>query len=183
MRRPRPAAVPEAGTADTRFVSPADVRTLASLLKRSGVELESMVRGPSMGTTLPHDSHILIRCAETTGRPGEVIAFVAGAGLIAHRVVTRWSGHLITRGDAAVVCDPPVPLDAVLGPVTAWRTDGAWRPVGQEPHVGFGRRIARAFDLVFILMGLSLHPRLGRWVAGIGIRVYGRWVRLTHRVQ
>lgn len=103
---------------------------LGTLLTRSGKIIESEVRGTSMGSTIPTGSRIHI-CPLTDAEysSGQVVAFVAGNKLFAHRIVHCGKRGFLTRGDARVLCDPPIPRQSIVGVVTECFHDGAWRAV------------------------------------------------------
>ena len=156
---------------------PTDLGTaLAPLLRRAGSVIESEIRGRSMGSTLPPGTRIRIRClAEAGYRTGSVVAFVAGRGLVGHRVVGRGSDRrgrtvLLTRGDGTPVCDPPVEPDLVLGEVTDWHDGRAWRPIPDPPPITALRRLAAAGLLLLVRLTLAVDPRLaGRLAAGLAL--------------
>ncbi|MGI5145975.1 hypothetical protein ACQEVC_06180 [Plantactinospora sp. CA-294935] len=68
-------------------------------------------------------------------RPGEVVAYQHGEGIVVHRVVARLPEHLLTAGDNLPLYDPPVPRAALLGrvPQVAARIPGVpavgWPPL------------------------------------------------------
>jgi len=112
---------PEAGLART-----------AAGLRLIGSELESVVRGGSMGSSLPAGARIRI-VRNQTGRyaPGAIVAFLAGDALIAHRVVSnvvdrRGRTGVVTKGDAALICDPPIQSEIVIGEVRSVQLQGEW---------------------------------------------------------
>ncbi len=108
---------------------------LASLLARRDGFLEARVEGRSMGETLPEGS--LIRVQPGRDRdfvPGDVVAIAVNEKIVVHRVL-RASTLLLTRGDAEVLPDPPVPGAWVIGPVIEARVEGgSWGPVGPAPR-------------------------------------------------
>ena len=161
--------------APARFISPEDVAALAALLSRSGTDLESEIRGPSMGPTLTHGARIRIRCETGSSiHLGQVVAFLAEPGLVAHRMVAHQGKHILTRGDASTACDPPIQLDRVLGVVDAWYNGTDWRPVGAPPAASLVRRIGSAFSSIVIRAALATSPRLARRVAMWGFRIQRR---------
>jgi hypothetical protein len=103
---------------------------LAPLLRKSGLEIESEIRGSSMHPTLPAGTRIRIRCGNAPYRPGDIVAIVADPP-IAHRVISclrRGSrDYVITRGDASWYCDLPVVEEQILGVVTAQLDADGWR--------------------------------------------------------
>jgi hypothetical protein len=119
---------------------PARILAVAARVRAPERTLESTVEGMSMGRTLPAGSRIRIELAHR-GRyeVGEVVAFLAGRHVVVHRVVRRGrggsaGGYLLTRGDAALVPDPPVEERRVLGAVTGVARDGGWVAVNACPR-------------------------------------------------
>ena len=164
--------------APARFVAPEDVKAIATLLQRSESVLESQVRGPSMGTTLPDGVHIRIQCGTRVARrPGVIVTFLTKPGLVTHRVVACRGGHVLTRGDATGACDPPVPLDHVLGTVDAWRTETEWHPVPGPPRRSLAGRLGSALSLLAVYAALVVHPRFANRVAMWGFRLRNRFQR------
>jgi hypothetical protein len=142
---------------------------LAGWVARSGAPLESTIAGPSMLPTLPPGAQVRIEAAPWG--PGDVIAFAAGRGLVAHRVVGQGRGArarawVVTRGDARVLCDPPGRVAHVAGRVAAWRAPGsaAWEPVPPAPaRTGVRGWAARTFARV-LLAALEWHVWAARAV-------------------
>ena len=119
----------------------ASATELAPLLKKSGLEIESEVRGSSMHPALPAGSRIRIRCGSAPSRLGDLIAIVADPPIV-HRVVShqrcRSRLYTITRGDASWFCDLPVTDDQILGIVCQQQEGGSWSvPRAFEPPAGF----------------------------------------------
>ena len=167
--------------ADTpaRFVAPEDVKAVATLLKRSASILESQVRGHSMGSTLPDGVHVRIQCGTSIARrTGVVVTFLTEPGLVTHRAIAYRGGHVLTRGDATGACDPPVPLDRILGTVDAWRMGTEWLPVADPPRRSLAGRIGSALSLFAVSAALTVHPRLANRVAVWGFRFRDRFLRL-----
>ncbi len=108
---------------------------LGTLLTRSGKIIESEVRGSSMGSAIPTGSRIRIcPLAGSEYSVGQVVAFVAGNKLFAHRIVHCSSRGVLTRGDAGILCDPPIPRESIVGAVTECFQDGEWRALkGRQP--------------------------------------------------
>jgi hypothetical protein len=105
---------------------------LGALLGRSGRVIESEISGSSMGSTLPSRCRIRIhRLALEQYRPGQVIAFIAGGRMFAHRIVYRSRQGVLTRGDTHVWCDLPVPVCVILGVVAERFLDGKWCPLSE----------------------------------------------------
>lgn len=122
----------------------ADERTLATLevLRRSGGEIESTVRGNSMGQTLPAGTRIRIACGPCADlADGAAIAVVAGDAMIGHRLVGRCRDRrgreaLLIRGDATLICDPPIDPALIVGQITCRQAGAGWQPVPPAPYRG-----------------------------------------------
>ena len=168
--------------APARFVRAEDMRSLAHLLKRSGSCIESEIRGPSMGPTLPPGTRVRIRCGEDlTFEPGQIVAFLSEDRLIAHRLLGRGRhgrarGFLLTRGDATALCDAPVTATTVLGIVTGRLVGDEW---GQVPPSPAPTPFTRAMQAIANLL-LDVHPALARLFALAAFRVRNSLLRLTH---
>jgi len=153
---------------------------LVPLLQRVGRDIESEIQGRSMGISLPPGTRILIRCREDGAYPdGCVVAFIAGRGLVGHRVVGRRSDRggqplLLTRGDGTIVPDPPVEANRVLGEVTEWHNGKEWRPVPPAPTQSTAPRLGAAGLLALVRMTLALDlnmaGRLARIMASVARR-------------
>ena len=164
--------------APAQFVAPEDMKAIATLLKRSERILESQVRGHSMGATLPDGVRVRIRCGTSVAhRPGIVITFLTEPGLVTHRVLAWRGGHVLTRGDATGACDPPVPLDRILGTVDAWRTGAEWLPVPGPPRRSLTARFGSALSFLAVSTALAVHPRFAKRVAVWGFRFRDRFLR------
>jgi hypothetical protein len=119
-------------------------RTLATLelLRRSGGEIESTVRGDSMGQTLPAGTRIRIACGPCADlADGAAIAVVAGDMMIGHRLVGRCRDRrgreaLLIRGDATIVCDPPIAPALIVGQIMFREVGSDWQPVPPAPRRG-----------------------------------------------
>jgi hypothetical protein len=143
----------------------------AASLFRSGAlgQVISEVSGMSMGTVIPHGAQIRIDPAAAPAPRGTVIAFVAGGKTVVHRVrwQRRWGrarNFVITQGDGMLLPDMPVERAAILGPVTAVQSQGAWRPVDAAP---IRPRRERALSFLVFAAGamlLEIHPPLARWL-------------------
>lgn len=112
-----------------------------ALLGRSGRVIESEISGGSMGNTLPSGCRIRIRSLPMKEyRAGQVIAFIGGGGLFAHRIVYRTRQGVLTRGDTHVWCDLPVPEGVILGVVSECFLDGKWRAFDETVRFDCDRR-------------------------------------------
>ena len=111
------------------------LRAIRNLLARSGKVIESEILGTSMGQTLPSGSRIRIHPLHVEQYDvGQVVAFVSGDRLLAHRVVCCTRQGFLTRGDNRSWCDLPVPFDDVLGAVKQRWTEGKWQDFHEDPH-------------------------------------------------
>jgi hypothetical protein len=143
---------------------PARILVVASSLRAPERVIESTVLGMSMGRTIPAGSRIRIELGEQRRHPpGEVVAFVAGPHIVVHRLLRRvrrrGRGYLLTQGDAALVLDPPIAEDRVLGPVTAVLRAHGWTPTGPPPDFVASTRLLRWLLAVAAQSLLHVHPR------------------------
>lgn len=139
------------------MTDPARIIAVARSLRGPDRSIESTVTGMSMGAGLPPGSRIRIDLVERDQYEiGEIVAYVHGKKVIVHRVVHRGlagtaAGLLLTRGDAPLVPDPPVPHGNVLGPVSALWNGGAWvRP--DNPRM----RALTARAVMGLMLGASI---------------------------
>ncbi len=136
---------------------------LTTLIKRTGGEVLSTVRGTSMGTTIPDGSQIRIRAVgDEALREGQVVAFLAGPSLCAHRIVYRGGGgrlggYLLTLGDGWVYCDPPIPVAAALGVVTEYKLNGKWRIPSPRPRRSRAEQRKADLNVAFIRAVMRLN--------------------------
>ena len=95
-------------------------------------------------------------------RPGDVIAFLAGSRVMAHRIVYEGrrgpARHfVITQGDGNWLCDPPVDRSTVVGRVEAFSTGDDWQPI-PGPEIAFHRRLVGRTSLALMRVALELSP-------------------------
>jgi hypothetical protein len=76
------------------------------------------LHGTSMLPTLPAACEIEIEPLPADVRTGDLIVFVSGDALVAHRLVRRTGGHWITQGDGRLVADSPLDPALALGRVS-----------------------------------------------------------------
>jgi hypothetical protein len=135
-----------------------------------------------MGTTLPAGSRIRIRCGhEGSWRDGEVIAFLAGSRVMAHRIVATGNGtaskdFLITLGDNNWLCDPPVHSSAVIGRVETMTSVSGWGAVS-DADAPWHKRTVAGISLVLMRMLLEANPRLA-----IRVSKAISWLRMGPRL-
>lgn len=111
---------------------------------RAGNEVRVRVAGSSMVPTLWPGDELRIRAlapAASVGRAavpakGDLLLFVRDGRLCTHRLVDRLdhagAGRLITRGDAAPQCDPPVAPSEILGTVASITRGGREMPIASS---------------------------------------------------
>ncbi len=75
------------------------------------------LRGNSMLPTLPQECEIEVVPLSGPPEVGDLIVFVAGDSLVAHRLVRRDGGRLIAQGDHRLGPDRPLTPDQILGRV------------------------------------------------------------------
>ena len=147
------------------LADPTRITALVSSLRAPGRSIESTVEGMSMGRSLPPGSRIRIQLIDRERYDaGCVIAFLAGKRVVVHRVMYRGIGaaasHVLTRGDAPLVPDPPVPHSQILGLVTGVWKDGHWMNLPDAPQRSLKARIASSFLLLVAKGLLNLSPRV-----------------------
>jgi hypothetical protein len=150
---------------------------LAALLERAEEIIECEVTGESMQPTLPAGSTLRIRPGRSSPpQHGEVIAMAIRDRLIAHRVVRadRGTGHILTRGDADLLPDPPVALEWIVGRVVEAKIDGRWQPVPPPPHRPLVRTISAGLVFALVAALMSVNLALADRLAHILIRVARR---------
>jgi hypothetical protein len=152
---------------------------LSSLLKKNSREIESCVRGGSMGSALPEGSRIRIRFSTADSFvAGQIVTYIAQDRLVAHRIVqsaTSYDDHyVITRGDGTVFCDAPVRTSSVIGIVTEFRNNERWQPVGPPADRGRGSGLVAAAISGMVVTLLRLNPRFSSWFAARMVEI--RWV-------
>jgi hypothetical protein len=157
------------GLGDTSFDGPR-LLALSCLLSKSSREIETSVRGGSMGSVLPEGSRIRIRFGGAGSLvAGQIVTYIAKDRLIAHRLVQFANSHndryLITRGDATVCCDAPVLLSSVIGVVSEFRSSEQWQPVGPSVDRGRGFRLLASAICAVVVNLLRLNPGLSFWFA------------------
>ena len=157
---------------------PERILSIAAPLQRAGRIIESTVRGDSMGRSLPPGASIRIRlCRREAYAPGEIVAFLNGAHLTVHRLLScgtegRRKGMFLARGDARLLPDPPARTDSVLGVVIAVRSGSGWgAPPPLERQRWLRRLSSTAMEKVAFAICLLAPERssriLNRLYAGI----------------
>jgi hypothetical protein len=157
---------------------------LSSLLRKSSREIESCVRGGSMGSVLPEGSRIRIRFSTADSFvAGQIVTYIAKDRLVAHRLVqcaTSYDDHyLITRGDATVCCDAPVPVSSVIGIVTEFRNSERWQPVGPPADRGHSSQLMASAMSGMVVALLRLNPRFSCWIAARMVEIRSAILRIV----
>jgi imidazolonepropionase-like amidohydrolase len=167
---------PAPATLDDRLV-------IARLLLESEREVHAIARGWSMAPTIPSGATLRIERATADSLVvGDVIAFAVNETLVTHRIISigkrgRARNYLLTRGDGNTLSDPPCPVQAVLGKVTAIRV-GEWSAVGSPiRRPGWRGTVAGAFDAT-MRRSLDLHVQLAHVLAHSAKRLARMWWRL-----
>jgi hypothetical protein len=150
---------------------------LGALLSRSGKTIESEISGSSMGNTLPSGCHIRIRPLPVEEyQAGQVVAFVAGGSLFAHRIVYRSGQSVLTRGDNHSWCDLPLRTGAIIGVVSEYLAEGEWRLFdGSAPfehELGKRRRFLEFLLRACLRIDIRLAQRASRM-----LMLLARWRR------
>lgn len=141
-------------------------RRSAAELLRAGLPVEVETRGGSMWPFVRAGDRVRIEPGKPV-RVGDLVAYQRGGGLVVHRVTRVEATTIRTRGDAARVEEPPLPLSDVLGVVTHHRLhDG--------PSLDHASHVVHAVDRVLV----ALHPlayrparvlrRIVTWARGSG---------------
>lgn len=145
---------------------------ILTLFQKHQHTLETPLRGQSMGRTIPDGTRIRIQCTTSpTYTCGQIVAFTMENRVVVHRVVwcrhaTRRGGqYLITQGDGMALPDPPVPVEAVLGTVTAMQAGAAWITPPAPPVPAWPRWIVRHMAQMALVGALFFHVRCALWLA------------------
>ena len=147
------------------------------LLGRSAKIIESEIAGSSMGSTLPPGSRIRIRpLSFSEYRAGQVVAFVSGDRIFAHRIIFRGREGVLTRGDNHFCCDLPVPSRAILGEVTEYLLGGEWRSLDERGVSEDEKKKAKSTIEFLLCLCMQVDIRAARYVSKVLIRL-ARWYR------
>jgi hypothetical protein len=142
-----------------------------ALLRGSGAVLECVLRGASMGKSIPAGSAIRIRVeAPRPYRVGEIVAFVVHDGLCVHRIAylgkgARAGAYAITQGDACFNPDPPIEFAHIVGTVVEFRIAEAWNPVPSLAAEDRARAWFGRLQLALVAPLLEMDVRLATGVA------------------
>ena len=159
-----------------------DLARLRALTRRNAAVIHSDLRGTSMGSAIPDGARIRIRSdSEATWHRGQVIAFLAGSRVMAHRIVYEGErlgarNFVVTQGDGNWLCDPPVNRSTILGEVEAYSTGGEWRRIDPSRLPLHRRMIAHPSQVLMRLL-LECNPALA-----ISISRVLSWLRMGPRL-
>jgi hypothetical protein len=95
----------------------ATLQAIANTWKRDQRTFQVTFGGVSMLPTINPGQEVRLLCTSVLPTPGTVVAFIHRNQIAVHRLLasSRDGQWLITRGDAHVLPDPPVPASAVVG--------------------------------------------------------------------
>ena len=121
-----------------------------------GSVVECRIRGASMEPAIPRGSRIRITFSRGLHRVGDIVAFMVADKIVVHRIAHRAGRHLLTRGDAMLLPDPPLDAAAVLGEVAEIDSGTGWRrpneqklPPRRDRLLAFAVLMASSFVLKF----------------------------------
>jgi hypothetical protein len=99
-------------------------RLVVELIRQFG-EVRLRVTGTSMLPAVwPGDILTVHRRDAAELSPGQIVLCYREQGFVAHRLVGKHAGHLITRGDCLPYEDPPFREDEILGQVVTVLRNG-----------------------------------------------------------
>lgn len=156
----------------------------SSLLRKDSREFEFVLRGRSMGLILPDGSRIRVRLVAADDQlvVGQVLTYISSDRVVAHRLVRSVKSgnqeYVITRGDATVCSDWPVPATSVLGIVTEFCGSETWQPIGPPPKRWFGFRCLAFLISSLVANILIVSPSAAVWMAKRIIRIHGMLERV-----
>jgi hypothetical protein len=146
------------------------------------------VAGVSMQPAIPYGARIRIVPSETGHyEVGQIIAFSTpgSARIVIHRVVhrgySRVSSHLITRGDAILLCDPPAYKKDICGVVTEYSAGDRWQPAGETQSQRWWKAGVSAGHARLLAVCLLIHPRLAKGVALLSWKLIRALMRSKNR--
>lgn len=172
-----------------RAATSRDIELFRAIAARGSGTVESALRGASMGEAIPDGATIRIthRDPSTQWRPGQVVAFLAGTRIMAHRVVHvgrrgRAGAFLITEGDGNWMCDPPIAREAIAGEVAQYLGADGWRDVPPARR-SLLRRGFGSIPLALMRAALEAEPRvasgLGRAMSIVRMSARGLWLAVA----
>lgn len=161
----------------------ASLRPLANLLVKAGSAVEVEIEGASMEPAVPEGSTVRVRCGGTDSvAPPQVIAFLAGGRrMTIHRVVARRGPYLLTRGDANLLCDPPLGLGDVLGRVEGRLVRSEWREIPERRTPVRLRGAISALNTRLMTFALGRHIRAAQALALLQLALIAPVALFRHR--
>ena len=99
-------------------------RLLTDVLRQFGTAKLTVAGGSMLPALWPGDVVTLESHPESELRQGQIVSYRRGGLLVTHRVHAVLRDHIITRGDAAPHCDPPVSVSSIVGQVSWIERDG-----------------------------------------------------------
>jgi hypothetical protein len=147
-----------------------DLARLRAFTRKNAAVIHSDLRGMSMRPAIPDGARIRIRSdPEEIWHLGQVIAFLAGSRVMAHRIVYEGrranARHFVmTQGDGNWLCDPPVNRSTILGEVEAFSTGGEWRAI-DPPRMPLHRRMVALPSQALMRWLLEFNPVLAIWIS------------------
>jgi len=126
-----------AGTPDVRplTLDRDEMVSLTRVVVGAGAALQVRAPGGSMLPTIPRGALVRIGPVPSAGvRVGDVVLALTGDGEpVLHRAIAVRDDTILTRGDASINVDPPVPMARVIGVATHVRANGEDRALGRRP--------------------------------------------------
>jgi hypothetical protein len=140
--------------------STAAIASAARMILRTGRSFETRIRGSSMGSAIRDGDRIRIEAVAAAALlAGDVVAFVRGDEIVAHRLVHRVRSarrpeRLMTLGDGNYFPDDAFDPDALLGRIAAVDAGDGWRDVpsgaARPLRVRLGSRLLTWIALAFL---------------------------------
>lgn len=155
--------------------APSSLTARIELLKRTGRTIDSVVDGSSMEPAIPRGTRIRIRAQRALPPDGSAVAIMAPAGVVTHRLVCRgrlpWNRrYVLTQGDGTMLCDPPLPVDLLVGPAHVEGANGSYGAVPERrPSARAMRWRARVWRLL-VRAAFLVHPRCAALVVRCSLR-------------
>ena len=158
----------------------AELSAVAQLWKSGRRELICRFGGTSMSPAIADRAEVRLLCGVPAVERGDVVAFLDEGRVIVHRVVAALpGGGLLTRGDARLLPDRPLPdAGQVMGRVEAVRVREQFVEV--PPFRG---SIAQALMLLALVGALRLFPAAGARLIDVLLRVRRRGQGLLARLR
>ncbi len=156
------------------------VEAAIELLSAAGGTARLHVAGLSMAPLLCPGDVVIVQLGKLQPRLGDVVVRRQDGALVVHRVVKVTGEHIITKGDASLLADPPTTLDDILGVVTAIEgasavdlTHGVWRALGPA-LAAYSLLVGRAWWALSVLRRRLLPDWSPR-----ALRIVGHALRFT----